>query len=203
MDDLLPRLRLPVEQPPPAAATDLFAAPVDQVWLEIGFGGAEHLLWHAAARRDVGMIGAEPFEEGVVKALAGVAAQGLENVRLHGDDVRPLLDWLPAASLDRAFVLFPDPWPKARHAKRRLVAPALLAQLCRVLRPEAELRLATDIASYAGEMLLAVRRQGGFVWQVQSPSDWRLRPSDWPETRYERKARRAGRHPYFLRLRRI
>ncbi len=124
-------------------------------------------------------------------------------MRLHADDVRPLLSWLAPATLTRAFVLFPDPWPKKRHAKRRLVSRALMAELARVIKPGGELRLGTDIASYAGEMLRAVRRDGNFSWTAGHPSDWRVRPADWPETRYEAKARREGRTPTFLRLQRV
>jgi tRNA (guanine-N7-)-methyltransferase len=203
LETLLPRLRVPLDGPRPAAGSDLFGAGIRGVWLEIGFGGAEHLLWQARAHPDVGLIGAEPFEEGMVKALASIDSLGFRNVRLHPDDARPLLAWLPAETIDRAFVLFPDPWPKKRHAKRRLVAPALLADLARAMRPGGELRLATDIASYAGEMLLAVRREGSFVWQARTPGDWRERPADWPETRYEQKARREGRSPYYFSLRRL
>lgn len=193
---------MPIEAPVSAAWPGLFAPDVRRVWLEIGFGGAEHLLWQARANPDVGLIGAEPFEEGVVKALAGIAESNLGNVRLHPDDARPLLDWLPATSIDRAFVLFPDPWPKKRHAKRRLVSPALLRGLARVVQPGGELRLATDIASYAGEMLLAVRQEGSFAWLAEAPEDWRQRPPDWPQTRYEQKARREGRAANYFRLRR-
>lgn len=198
----LPRVALDLSVPPPAELGGLFDGDVAALWLEIGFGGAEHLLWQARANPGIGIIGAEPFEEGVVKALHGIEVAGAHNVRLHADDVRPLLAWLPPACLTRAFVLFPDPWPKKRHAKRRLVSPSLLAALARVIRSGGELRLGTDIASYAGEMLLAVRRQGGFVWQAQGPTDWRLRPNDWPETRYERKGRQEGRQPYFFILKR-
>lgn len=194
--------RVPVGDPAQAATADLFGPEPRRVWLEIGFGGAEHLIWQARANPDVGLIGAEPFEEGVVKALAGIADFNLTNVRLHPDDARPLLDWLPAACVDRAFILFPDPWPKKRHAKRRLVAPSLLRSLGRVMRQGGELRLATDIASYAGEMLLAVRQEGSFAWLAGAPEDWRQRPADWPETRYGQKARREGRAANYFRLRR-
>lgn len=198
MQDVLPTLAIAIADPAPTPLTKLFQARVSQVWLEIGFGGAEHLLWQAAANPDVGIIGCEPFEEGVVKAITAVQADGLRNVRLYPDDVRALLDWLPPASLDRVFILFPDPWPKKRHAKRRLVSTALLAQLRRVMRPGAELRLATDISVYARDMLLALRRSGGFTWRAQAPSDWTQRPSDWPQTRYERKALREGRRSVYL-----
>lgn len=203
IDEVLPRVAV---VPSAHATTDpkgLFGRSVSAVWLEIGFGGAEHLLWQARANPDIGVIGAEPFEDGVVKALAGVEAGGLDNVRLHGDDARPLIDWLPRASIDRAFVLFPDPWPKKRHAKRRLVGDDLLGQLGRVMAPGGELRLATDIGVYARAMLCAVRRQGNFFWLAEGPADWRARPEDWPQTRYERKAIAAGRAPTFLRFRKI
>ena len=142
-----------------------------QLWLEIGFGGAEHLLWQAQHNPDVTLIGCEPFEDGVVKALAGIKARKLTNVRLHTDDARPLLRWLPEASLDRAFVLFPDPWPKKKHAKRRLVAPPLLDQLARAMNPGAELRIGTDIGDYARTILLAVTAHPAFVWPARGPGD--------------------------------
>ena len=203
LKDVLPRLSLDIAAPLPGDPLQLFDADVSEIWLEIGFGGAEHLLWQAQAHPHVGLIGAEPFEDGVVKALQGIETNGLKNVRLHADDVRPLLSWLAPATLTRAFVLFSDPWPKKRHAKRRLVSRALMAELARVIKPGGELRLGTDIASYAGEMLRAVRRDGNFSWTAGHPSDWRVRPADWPETRYEAKARREGRTPTFLRLQRV
>jgi tRNA (guanine-N7-)-methyltransferase len=200
LGDLLPGLAIDLAAPAPPSLVSLFAAPVTSAWLEIGFGGAEHLLWQARENPGVGMIGAEPFQEGVVKALHGVEQAGLRNVRVHADDVRPLLQWLPPASLDRAFVLYPDPWPKKRHVKRRLVGPHLLAALHRVMKPGAELRLATDIPSYACAMLSAVRAAGGFAWSAREPGDWSARPSDWPQTRYEKKADREGRRSYYLRF---
>jgi tRNA (guanine-N7-)-methyltransferase len=176
---------------------------VDDVWLEIGFGGGEHLLSQAARNPGVGLIGAEPFLDGVVKVLDKVEALGLANVRVHPDDVRPLLRWLPAASIGRAFILFPDPWPKMRHRKRRLVAEPLLRALARVMRPGAELRLATDIGDYARTMLLAIGAERSFSWLAETASDWRERPADWPGTRYEAKALREGRKCAYLRLRRM
>lgn len=178
------------------------AASITEVWLEIGFGGAEHLLWQARHNPGVGLIGCEPFEEGVVKALTGIEDGGLRNLRLHPDDARPLLRWLPAASIARAFVLFPDPWPKRKHVKRRLVNESLLAELARVMAPGAELRIATDIADYARTILIAIRAEGSFAWQASGPVDWRQRTPDWPATRYEEKALREGRVPAFLRFRR-
>lgn len=199
LDDVLPRVAVDLASPSPLQATDLFPEASD-VWLEIGFGGAEHLIWQAEHNPGVGIIGCEPFEEGVVKALAAVEDKGLENIRIHADDARPLLRWLPAASIGRAFVLFPDPWPKKRHAKRRLVAAPLLDMLARALRPGAELRIGTDIGDYARTMLIAFAAEARFRWLADGPADWRLRPADWPETRYEAKAQREGRRRYYLRF---
>lgn len=200
LEDLLPRIAVDPTQPELTDLGQLFPKPVPAVWLEIGFGGAEHLVWQAKANPDVGLIGCEPFEEGLVKALTAIDEDGLGNVRLYGDDVRPLLRWLPAASLDRVFILFPDPWPKKRHQKRRLFSPALLQLLARVMKPRAELRLATDIGDYARTALLAVAQTPEFLWTAESPADWRVRPADWPATRYEAKAGREGRRSYFFRF---
>jgi len=185
-----------------AGATMVFAPPVEEVWLEIGFGGAEHLLWQARANAHVGLIGCEPFEDGVVKALSAIEREKLANIRLHADDARLLLRWLPDASIARAFILFPDPWPKKRHQKRRLVSAATLGELARIMRPGAELRIATDIGDYARWILLAVREQHSFGWSAEGPRDWRERPPDWPSTRYEEKALREGRRCAYFRFRR-
>jgi tRNA (guanine-N7-)-methyltransferase len=201
--DVLPRVQPGLGQPAPHSATALFDVPVKAVWLEIGFGGAEHLAWQARHNPDTGIIGCEPFEEGVVKALTLIEDEALANIRVHPDDVRPLLRWLPAASLDRAFVLFPDPWPKVRHRRRRLVATPLLDQLARVMKPGAELRLGTDIGDYARTMLSALMRHPAFRWTAASPADWRVRPDDWPQTRYEAKALREGRRCTYLRFVRV
>ena len=201
LDGGLRSFALDLAQPAPQPLTDLFANARD-VWLEIGFGGGEHLLWQAGHNRDIGFIACEPFIDGVVKVIDRAEAAQLENIRLHADDVRDVLPWLPAASIARAFVLFPDPWPKKRHIKRRLVNAELLGQLARILRPGGELRLATDIPDYARAMLLAVRQEQSFRWFARQPEDWRQRPADWPETRYEQKAVREGRKRYFLRFER-
>jgi tRNA (guanine-N7-)-methyltransferase len=201
--ELLPKLKLDLASPAPADATALFSAPVTEAWLEIGFGGAEHLIWQAHNNPNVGLIGCEPFEDGVVKALAAIEDQGLANVRLHSDDARPVLKWLPPASLGRVFILFPDPWPKKRHQKRRLLSPELLRQLQRVMRPGAELRFATDIGDYARTALIALLAAPEFSWAATGPEDWRQRPADWPETRYETKAVREGRRRYYFRFVRV
>lgn len=200
LSDALPRFALNLCDAPPASLPSLFPSPVKKVWLEIGFGGAEHLIWQASEHRDVGLIGCEVFADGVVKALSGLEAAGLDNVRIHGDDARDLLRWLPPGSLDRVFILFPDPWPKKRHVKRRLVSPALLSLLARAMAPGAELRIATDIGDYARTMLLALSQHPEFVWMAKGPQDWRVRPPDWPETRYEAKAKAVPRRCYYFRF---
>lgn len=199
LEHVLPRVGLDLSSPcPPPAA--LLARPVSEVWLEIGFGGAEHLVWQASQNPNVGLIGCEVFEDGVVKALASIEERGLTNVRILVEDARDVLRWLPAASLQRVFILFPDPWPKKRHVKRRLVAGHLFALLSRVMAPGAELRISTDIGDYARTMLLALREHPGFVWLAAGAQDWRLRGPDWPATRYEAKAIAAGRRCYYFRF---
>ncbi len=175
-----------------------FAGRPREVWLEIGFGGGEHLAWQAAANPDVGLIGAEIFLNGVAKALRALAAQGSEQVLIHLGDARDLLDRLAPQSLARAFLLFPDPWPKARHNKRRFIQPESLDRLAAALSPGAELRLATDDPDYAAWMLACLDRHPAFHWPIGSAADWRRRPPDWPATRYEEKALAAGRPPVFM-----
>ena len=190
---------------PPGQALDprqLFAPPPTALWLEIGFGGGEHLAAQAAAHSDIGLLGVEPFINGVAKLLRTVEQQGLANVRVLMDDARLLLAALPDASLARAFVLFPDPWPKLRHHKRRVVNAATLAELARVLAPDAELRLATDDLDYARWMLAAGLAERRLVWTAERAADWREPPPGWATTRYEAKARSAGRRPVFLTFRR-
>lgn len=204
LDVLLPKVRAGISKSAPfspEAAEQQHRA--SKLFLEIGFGGGEHLIWQAAHNRDATLIGCEPFEDGVVKVLAAIEEQGLGNIRIHDDDARPLIRSLAAASVDRTFILFPDPWPKKRHAKRRLVSPQLLAELARIMKPGAELRVGTDIGDYARTTLLAVQSAGRqFTWTAQGPADWRQRPADWPGTRYEAKALREGRRCYFLSFRR-
>ena len=178
----------------------LFAAFPREVWLEVGFGGGEHLAAQAAAHPDVGIVGCEVFQNGVVKLLSEAERRGLQNVRVFTDDARLLLARLPDASLARVFVLFPDPWPKVRHHKRRFVSTETLTELARVLADGGELRLATDDVDYLRWMLERATRHPSFAWLAQGPDDWRRRPSDWPPTRYEEKAIAAGRRPTFLRF---
>src|SRR5262245_4215985 len=188
LSERLPALALDLGTPAPRDLTTLFEAKVGDVWLEIGFGAGEHLVWQARRHPSIGFIGAEPYQAGIIKLLSAVDHNRLGNVRCHAEDARLLLHWLPAASLGRAFILFPDPWPKKRQQKRRLVSAATLSLLARVLKPGAELRIATDIGDYARTILLAAGSRHDFRWQAARSSDWRLRTADWPATRYERKA---------------
>jgi tRNA (guanine-N7-)-methyltransferase len=188
--DSLPRVAFDRAEQAQASAT----------WLEIGFGGGEHLLGQARNNPDVRLIGCEPYEDGVIKVLSAIDGEGLRNVRVHMGDVRDVLRQLALGSLDRAFILFPDPWPKRKHRKRRLVNSSLLDLLARALKPGAELRIATDIGDYARTILEAFQHEPRFLWQAESPADWRLQPSDWVETKYEAKAAAAGRRRYYFRF---
>ena len=193
MQELLPRLRLDAGAPLPAGP----------LWLEIGFGGGEHLAWQAARNPDATLIGCEVYRNGIAALLAQIDREGLANIRIWPEDARDLLDRLPDASIDRAFLLFPDPWPKTRHAERRFVAGTNLDALARILKPGAALRVATDDPVYLRWTLELLPVHPAFRWQVAGPADWRQRPTDWPATRYERKALAAGRKPAYLRFSRI
>ncbi|WP_304176072.1 tRNA (guanosine(46)-N7)-methyltransferase TrmB [Phenylobacterium aquaticum] len=183
MDSLLPEIRCP------QAAFDprTLAPQAARVWLEIGFGGGEHMAAQASRDPEVLILGAEPFQNGVASALRHIDERGLANVRLWDADVRELIAHLPDACLDRIFILFPDPWPKARHNKRRLVNAELLVELARVLKPGGALRFATDWADYADWTLERVLRDPAFSWPATRACDWRVPPADHITTRYEEK----------------
>lgn len=198
---LLPQVAVALPEAGQLDPRMLFPSPA-AVWLEIGFGGGEHLAAQAEAHPEIGFIGSEVFENGIARLVGAVARRGLYNVRIFADDARLLLDALTPASLGRVFILFPDPWPKRRHHKRRLVAPATLDGLAQLMQPGAELRLATDDPDYLAWMLDCTTAHPQFRWLARRPADWRERPPDWPPTRYEEKARAAGRTPAFLRFRR-
>jgi tRNA (guanine-N7-)-methyltransferase len=200
--DVLPRIALPCDVGALRRPAELFAPPVREVWLEIGFGGGEHLVWQAAHNPHAGLIGCEPFEGGVVKVLSAVETEGLANIRVHPGDGRPVLRSLPDGSVDRVFILFPDPWPKARHRKRRLVSAETVAELARALRCKGELRIATDVGEHASAILNTVLADGSYAWVASSADDWRRRPADWPPTRYEAKALEKGSRCYYFRFRR-
>jgi tRNA (guanine-N7-)-methyltransferase len=201
VETLLPQLHLSPEQLASTARADLFPRPVADIWLEIGFGGGEHLAWQAAHNRDVGCIGIEPFTNGVAKLLTAIDEQQLDNIRIYDGDARQMLATLPDAFLSRAFVLFPDPWHKKRHNKRRIVNVDTLTALHRAMKPGGELRIASDIPDYVRWILSHIRRVPGFVWSAETADDWRIRPDDWPMTRYEQKALREGRPPAYLSFR--
>jgi tRNA (guanine-N7-)-methyltransferase len=190
------------ELPPdgPLAPLGLFERKLEAVWLEIGFGGGEHLVTLAQRHPTTGFIGVEPFMGGVAKLVARCVAEELTNIRLFIDDARLLLRALPDASIERCFALFPDPWPKPRHRKRRIINPVTAIELARVLRPGGELRVATDDRDYARAMLEALLARPELEWLARRASDWRQRPEDWPATRYEAKGLAAGRAPVFLRF---
>jgi tRNA (guanine-N7-)-methyltransferase len=207
LDTALPRLaiQLPAEDQTERRPIDLaalFGAPRAGYWLEIGFGGGEHLVWQASRQPALGLIGCEPFVNGVVSALGHIEAARLDNVRLWAAPVAPLLAALPEAAIDRVFVLFPDPWPKLRHNKRRLIQRPVLDQVARLLVEGGLLRIATDDPDYRRWILAETLDHGAFEWLARRPADWRERPADWPPTRYEAKARAAGRAPVFFSFRR-
>lgn len=215
VETLLPKLRveLPAEatddldlaalfQGQPGSDSQLEEFEKSEFWLEIGFGGGEHLAWQAAHHPDVGFLGAEYFFNGIASLLRHIDDRRLENLRVYDGDVRDLLPRLPEASLTRIFILFPDPWPKSRHNKRRLIQDDTLADLARVLADDSELRIATDDPDYLSWSLEHLMRSKEFSWTAESAEDWRSRPQDWTETRYERKAIEAGRTPAYLSFRR-
>lgn len=175
---------------------------VDDVWLEVGFGDGGHLVRLAAEHPGVGLIGVEPFIEGVAKAVRAIVDGDLGNVRLYDDAAELLLDSLAPDTLSRVFVLFPDPWPKTRHHRRRFVRPENLHRLARVMRCGAELRIATDHAEFARWILWHVTQHPAFEWRAERSLDWTVRPGDWPATRYEGKALAAGRKCVYFRFRR-
>lgn len=203
LDRDLPRLAVPVPEAGTSLdPTALFGRPVRDVWLEIGFGGGEHLAWQAEQHRDIGFIGCEPFVNGQATLLRAVRDRDLDNIRVFAEDARFLLDALPANSLGRVFILFPDPWPKTRHHRRRIIQHPVLDRLAVLMRPGAELRLATDHVGYLRWMLAHMIRRPDFTWLAQGPDDWRQRPDDWPPTRYETKAVQQGIRCTYLRYRR-
>jgi tRNA (guanine-N7-)-methyltransferase len=203
IDTLLPRLAIDLGRPAPAELGALFAVPVTDVQLEIGFGGGEFMIAQAQARPRSGFIGVEPFVNGMAKALAAIESCDLKNIRLHFDDAVSLVDWLPADSLSRIDLIHPDPWPKRRHWKRRFVQDAMVPRLARLLRPEGEFRFVTDVDDYAAWTLQRLLRSADFEWTAQGADDWR---KPWPgfiQTRYHAKATREERASCFLIFRKL
>lgn len=200
LDALLPRITVPVSEETEEGALDvaaLFDQTPKEVWLEIGFGKGEHLAWQARQNPDVGVIGCEPYLNGVVGLLDQVETEGLENVRVYADDARHVMRGLPDNSVDRVFLIHPDPWPKRRHARRRFVNRFNLDQFSRILKPGGQLRIATDHPIYREWTALQMSNRDDFLWTARTPEDWTLKPADWPETRYEAKAL-EGKATYFI-----
>jgi tRNA (guanine-N7-)-methyltransferase len=197
VDTLLPRISIPESEAGKLQPLALFGGEAREVWLEIGFGGGEHLAGQAAGHPDAGFLGAEPFLEGVAKLLALMEEGGLSNVRVRRGDVRHLIEQLAPRSIERVFILFPDPWPKTRHRKRRLIQPEFVAELARVMKPGARLRFATDWADYANRALADFLSAGRFEWIAERADDWRKAPADHVTTRYQEK-RLGDCEPVFL-----
>lgn len=196
LEELLPQVAVPDNGP--LDATRLFGAP-RPLEFEIGFGAGEHLAGQASARPGTGFIGCEPFLNGMVGALGHVRERGLGNIRLHMGDALTVLERLPDASLTRVYLLHPDPWRKARHAKRRMVNNGPLDLIAAKLRPGGEFRLGTDDPTYCRWSMMVMNGRRDFEWLAECAQDFLTRPDDWPETRYERKARRKGHEVWYFR----
>ncbi len=197
-EGLLPRLKLDLETPAPEDLCSLFRAPAEAVRMEIGFGGGEHLFHETDRYSNVGFIGVEPFINGMAKMLAALDREPRENLRLYDEDATAVLDWLPDASLAGVDLIYPDPWHKRRHWKRRFVSDANLDRFARVLKPGGKFRFASDIEHYVNWTLQHCRRHDAFDWQAEGPSDWNDAYDGWPGTRYEAKAFREGRRAAYL-----
>ncbi len=195
LDELMPRIEVPVTGA--LTAETLFGKAL-ALHLEIGFGSGEHLAAQALAQPDHGFIGCEPFINGVVGALGHIDAAGLANIRLHMGDALDVLARLPDAALERVYLLHPDPWSKARHAKRRMMNPGPLDLIAAKLKPGGRLRFGTDHPIYVRWALMQMNARADFIWQAQTPHDFRIRSADWPETRYERKARAQGHEVWYF-----
>ena len=202
IESLLPRLAVEIAGAGRADLTTLFDPPVEQVRLEIGFGGGEHLAVEAGEFPGTGFIGCEPYVNGMAKILSQIEARGIRNIRLFAGDAAELLAWLPLHSLSRIDLIHPDPWPKRRHWKRRFVQDATIAAMARVLQPGGEFRFVSDINDYAAWTLSHLLHSPDFVWTAQRADDWRLPWAGFTMTRYGRKAEREERKATYLRFRR-
>lgn len=199
---LLPRLALDISAPAPAQLADIFDRPMDDVRLEIGFGGGEHLVAEALTFPNVGFIGCEPYVNGMAKILAQIEAHNIANVRLFAGDAAELLAWAPSASLARIDLIHPDPWPKRRHWKRRFVQDATVAAMARAIRGGGEFRFVSDIADYCAWTLAHLMHSPDFTWLSERAVDWQQPWSGYTMTRYGKKAEREGRVAAYLRFRR-
>ena len=197
-ETLLPKLALDPGKPAPPDLRMLFASAVDTVRLEIGFGGAEHLIAEAKAHPRIGFLATDAFVNSIAKALAAVNDGALSNIRLFFGDASELIDWLPDEQLSRIDLLYPDPWPKRRHWKRRFIQDESLKRLARILKPGCELRFATDVGDYAAYTLARIARSSDFSWTAECANDWRKPWTEYTGTRYEAKALREGRKPVYF-----
>ncbi|HET6838979.1 MAG TPA: tRNA (guanine(46)-N(7))-methyltransferase TrmB [Bradyrhizobium sp.] len=202
IEHLLPRLALDIGGASPPDPARLFDPPAEDVRLEIGFGGGEHLIAESQALPKTGFIGCEPYVNGMAKILTQIEARNVGNIRLFAGDAAELLAWLPPRSLSRIDLIHPDPWPKRRHWKRRFVQDATVAAMARVLKPDGEFRFVSDIADYCAWTLAHLARSSDFTWTAERASDWRQPWPDYTMTRYGLKAEREGRHAAYLRFRR-
>lgn len=203
MERALPLLKLNLAEPAPACLADVFSVPVSRIRLEIGFGGGEHLAHRAGEQPETGFIGVEPFVNSMAKMLAKVEEVSLRNIRLHDDDATQILDWLPSDSIDQIDLLYPDPWPKKKHWKRRFVSAINLDRFHRVLKPQGLFCFASDIDTYVNWTLQHVLRHNGFTWTARNAADWCTPYPTWPGTRYEAKAQREGRSTAYLTFQKV
>jgi tRNA (guanine-N7-)-methyltransferase len=203
LETLLPTFLIDLTTPAPEKLQTLYPVPVERLRLEIGFGGGEHLIHRAIENPSTGFIGVEPFVNSMQKLLAHVEEAGVRNIRVYNDDATQLLDWLPAASIDQIDLLYPDPWPKTRHWKRRFVSAVNLDRFHRVLKPGALFCFASDIDTYVNWTLQHCHAHGGFEWTANNAADWLTPYAGWPGTRYEAKAKREGRSSAYLTFRRV
>ena len=203
MEDVLPRISvtIPEDKNDSISLGTLFGGAKSEIWLEIGFGKGEHLAWQAQANPDIGLIGCEPYMNGVAGLVTQVDEQEIKNIRIYADDARHVIWQLPDASVDRVFLIHPDPWPKKRHAPRRFVNPENLDDIARILKDNGEFRVGTDHPIYREWTAIQMSERDDFCWLADGPDDWLVRPDDWPETRYEVKALEG--HSTYFRFKRL
>jgi tRNA (guanine-N7-)-methyltransferase len=202
IEHLLPHLALDIASPTPASLTELFNDDIEDVRLEIGFGGGEHLVAEALAFPNIGFIGCEPYVNGMAKILTRIEAHNIGNIRLFAGDAAELLAWAPSGSMRRIDLIHPDPWPKRRHWKRRFVQDATVAAMARILKGGGEFRFVSDIDDYCAWTLWHLMRAPEFTWMAERASDWQAPWPDYTMTRYGAKAEREGRRATYLRFRR-
>ena len=198
LDEVLPTLALDLSQPAPETLAGLFSVDPQRIRLEIGFGGGEHLIHRALENPQTGFIGVEPFVNSMAKLVGRIEETGARNIRLHDNDAMQVLDWLPPASIDQVDLLYPDPWPKKKHWKRRFVSRASLDRFARVVKPGGLFCFASDIDTYVNWTLAHCAAHPAFEWTADNAADWLTPFAGWPGTRYEAKAQREGRTPAYL-----